>query len=179
MTALPTAYAWLKNEPGPRLLLEALKLYGVREREGKVSNPVILGWAEDMGMASHYTHDAIPWCGLFMAVLAKRAGWGRDIPRTPLWARSWITFGCKTEVPALGDVLVFARERGGHVGLYVGEDSSAFHVLGGNQGDAVSIARIARSRLLAARRPRWRVAEPDNVRPVRLDARGILSHHEA
>jgi hypothetical protein len=41
-------------------------------------------------------------------------------------------------------VLVFERPGGGHVGYYFGEDATAYHVLGGNQGDAVTIARIAR-----------------------------------
>jgi len=39
------------------------------------------------------------------------------------------------------------------VGFYAGEDASAFHVLGGNQSDSVSIARVARTRLLGARWP--------------------------
>ena len=41
----------------------------------------------------------------------------------------------------------------GHVGFYAGEDADAFHVLGGNQGNAVSIVRIGRDRLLGARWP--------------------------
>jgi hypothetical protein len=57
-------------------------------------------------------------------------------------------------VLAPGAVLVFEREGGGHVGFYVGEDSTHYHVLGGNQGDAVSIVRIARSRSIARRWPR-------------------------
>jgi hypothetical protein len=40
----------------------------------------------------------------------------------------------------------------GHVGLYVGEDYGAFHVLGGNQSVVVTITRIARDRCIAIRR---------------------------
>jgi hypothetical protein len=42
----------------------------------------------------------------------------------------------------------------GHVGLYVGQDASHYYVLGGNQGDAASIMRIARNRLIASRWPK-------------------------
>ena len=77
-----------------------------------------------------------------------------------------------------GDVLVFKRKGGGHVGLYVGHDASAFHVLGGNQSDRVSITRLSRNRLVAVRRPAYR-AQPANVRPIPLAASGSLSVNEA
>lgn len=187
MTVLPAAYAWLAKEPGPRLLTEALSLYGVVETPGRASNRTILDWAEEVGGAVDdvYKADDIPWCGLFAAVVAKRAGWEVQMPRAPLWALSWAGFGQEARPrPMLGDVLVFVRRtaagaRAGHVGFYVGEDREAFHVLGGNQSDAVNIQRIARARLYAARRPAWRVAQPDNVRPVQLSARGRLSSNEA
>jgi hypothetical protein len=65
------------------------------------------------------------------------------------------------------------------VGLYVGEDVSAYHVLGGNQSDRVMIKRIAKNRLLGIRRCPWRVNEPVNVKPVKLAASGSLSTNEA
>ena len=61
-------------------------------------------------------------------------------------------FGQEVE-PIPGAVLVFARGSGGHVGFAVGQDDTHFYVLGGNQSDAVTVARIARSRLLGARWP--------------------------
>ncbi|MFN8828837.1 MAG: TIGR02594 family protein [Labrys sp. (in: a-proteobacteria)] len=170
MRELPKAYAWLNDEPGPRILREALALHGVKEVVGTGSNPLILGWAKECGLDDVYRSDATAWCGLFLAVIAKRAGW--SVPDSPLWALNWGTFGTKSDQPMLGDVLTFSRQSGGHVGLYVGEDASHFHVLGGNQGDQVSIVRIARVRMKAARRSPWRVKQPDNVRPVTLNATG-------
>ena len=41
----------------------------------------------------------------------------------------------------------------GHVGFAAGQDDTHFYMLGGNQSDAVTIARIAKSRLLGARWP--------------------------
>lgn len=173
---LPKKYAWLADEPGPRMLLAALDEYGTLEVPGKGSNPKITGWAHECGIGAYSTDD-IPWCGLFMAVCAKRAGWAR--PPNPLWARNWAQFGQAADTAMLGDVLVFSRGSGGHVALYVGEDKTSFHCLGGNQSDAVSITRVAKSRLIAARRPKWKVTQPANVRRVFLTPSGALSTNEA
>ena len=176
---LPPVYGWLGTiAPLPLMIRNALALLGVVETPGAGDNPVILGWAQELGtdFARHYCADSIPWCGLFMAVVAKRAG--KPIPAHPLWALSWAQFGQASERPALGDTLVFRRDGGGHVGLYVGEDDHAFHVLGGNQGDRVGFARIARARLYAARQPVYRV-RPTNAVPLRLAAAGGLSASEA
>lgn len=175
---LPSRYGWLAREPGPKMIVEALKLYGTMEVPGSANNPTIVAWAKEVGeeVADVYKADSIPWCGLFMAVVAKRAG--KEPPKHPLWALSWSAFGAKAPAPALGDVLVFTRSGGGHVGLYVGEDASAFNVLGGNQSDRVCITRIAKARLYAARRPLYRI-QPANVRPIHLEATGALSLNEA
>ena len=180
MTDIPKQYAWLETEPGPRILIEALKTYGTIEKLGAGSNPSILAWARATGQDRIYRSDETAWCGLWMAYVALQAGW--DVPLNPLAARNWLNFGQAVEKPALGDVLVFARGTSGfsgHVGLYVGEDAQAFHVLGGNQSDRVMIKRIAKARLLGARRCPWRINQPAAVRPVVLSANGALSTNEA
>jgi uncharacterized protein (TIGR02594 family) len=173
---LPTQYAWLANEPGPRILVEMLKMYGTRETPGAGNNPVIMKWAEEVGLRNVYTADSIPWCGLGMAVAAKRAG--KEIPNSPLWALSWAKFGTKVPRPMLGDVLTFKRNGGGHVTLYIGEDSNAYHCLGCNQSDQVNITRIAKNRLYAARRSPMTI-QPANIRVVYLQGNGALSINEA
>ncbi len=173
---LPTAYAWLLVEPAPRMLIEGLKLHGLVEVPGVKNNPIIMGWAEEVGTGLAYSADAVPWCGLFMAVVAKRAG--KPIPEKPLWALNWGKWGQDGGQPELGDVLVFVRPGGGHVGLYVGEDEDAYHVLGGNQGDRVSIARVWKDRLRACRQL-YEVGKPRTIRPVILVASGALSENEA
>jgi hypothetical protein len=80
----------------------------------------------------------------------------------PYWARNWLLFGQETK-PVPGAVLIFERGSGGHVGFAVGQDDTHFFVLGGNQSDAVTIARVAKSRLLGAR---WPATYPP--RPQRL-----------
>ncbi len=97
-----------------------------------------------------------PWCGDFVETCVRVT-----LPKEPLlaalgsnpyWARNWLLFGQEV-TPIPGAVLVFKRGTGGHVGFAIGQDSTHFHVLGGNQSDAVTIARIAKSRLLGARWP--------------------------
>lgn len=176
---LPPQYRWLMKEQAPRILMQALSLHGIKEKIGPENNPTILGWAKEIGgdVAHTYKADAIPWCGLFMGVCCVRAG--LEVPATPLWALSWAKWGIAAPAPMLGDVLVFKRDGGGHVGIYVGEDPAAFHVLGGNQGDAVSITRISRQRFHAARRTAWVFKQPENVRRIQLQAGGELSQNEA
>lgn len=170
MTKLPKAYEWLNNEPGPKMLLEAIKLYGTIEIPGAADSPTLLAWSKELGMSQSYTHDSIPWCGLFVAICASRAGWSTPVNR--LWALSWAQWGTHSAVPMLGDVLTFKRAGGGHVSLYVGEDSTHFHILGGNQSDKVCIVRKAKSQLYEARRAPWRISQPDNVRKVILSSTG-------
>lgn len=173
---LPLKYQWLTHEPGPKMILEALRLFGTKETSGVSDNPEILAWAKETGLNRVYSADSIPWCGLFMAVVAKRAG--KDVPKDPLWALNWSRFGKHSMLPSLGDVLVFKRPSGGHVALYVGEDHFTYHCLGGNQSDAVTITRIEKSRCVAVRRPLYKVT-PENVRPIKLDAEGTVSRNEA
>lgn len=180
MKALSPAYAWLDAVRGaPKTITEARALYGTLEAPGKADNPVIIGWAKEVGLAKTFSADSIPWCGLFAAIVVKRAGW--EPVKDPLWARNWAKFGREVlqKDAALGDVLVFVRDGGGHVGFYVGHDAGYFHVLGGNQSDAVTITRIAKTRCIAVRRPIWRVAQPEGVKARLLAATGAVSTNEA
>lgn len=176
---LPAAYQWLNNEPAPKILIEAIKLFGTVETPGAANNPTIIAWGKEVGpsVGMTYAEDSIPWCGLFVAVCAVRAGYK---PPTPaVRASEWAKFGNPVDKPGLGDILVFTRTGGGHVGLYVGEDAEAFHVLGGNQSDAVTISRIKKDRLTAARRSPFKIGQPSNVRQIILKPEGALSRNEA
>ena len=119
---LPAQYRWLEAEPGPRMIAEALKEYGTFEAPGEADNPKIIGWQTELeaaGLGRVYTNvyrdDAIPWCGLFTAIVVLRANIERRPERNPprlyLAALDWAAFG--TSVPkgaaALGDLLVFKR----------------------------------------------------------------------
>lgn len=178
---LPEAYKDLENMYKTPLAKEALALYGTTEFEGAANNPVILGWAKELGhtISDYYRKDEIAWCGLYMGVCAKRAGYIPPVGFNTLRAKSWSQWGDPiTGEPMLWDILVFNRQGGGHVGIYVGEDNVCYHVLGGNQGDRVSISRVPKERLVAARR------EPMNSLPKTLKRiyrapNGAISTNEA
>ena len=174
MTAkLPAQYAWLANEPGPKLLLEALKLFGTLEVQGDGNCPEILSWAKECGLEGVYKADSIPWCGLFAAVIVKRAG--KPVVKDPLWAANWLKFGEACE-PELGAIAVFSRDGGNHVCLIVGEDATHYHCLGGNQKDSVCITRISKDRLRGCRA--LYNTKPANVRKVLLSSVGEVSTNE-
>lgn len=176
---IPDEYKWLLKEGAPQILVQALRLYGVKEIVGNQHNPTVLAWAEEIGgwVKDFYKADEIPWCGLFIGIVAKRAGY--PFSQKMLSAKAWLEWGHKANIPMLGDVLVFSREGGGHVALYVGEDNLTYHVLGGNQNNSVNITRIAKSRFVGARRCPWRIGQPKNVRRVFLSSKGKLSTNEA
>lgn len=173
---LPQQYSWLLAEPGPKMIQEFLKIYGITEVPGSADNPFILQWAKETGLDRDYKHDATAWCGLAMAVVAKRAG--KVVPPNPLWALNWAKFGNKVSDGAkLGDILVFKRAGGGHVGLYIGEDDECYHVGGGNQSDTTNIIRKPKFRVYAIRRPEY-INQPSNVRKILLSDQGAIDNKE-
>ncbi len=184
VSKIPAQYGWLGTLKGvPKTISLALSEFGVKEVVGKGSNKTIISWRDELNQAgakvSGYSDDDIPWCGLFAAIVVyRRMKDPAEVVKDPLWARNWAKYGKPVKSPGLGDILVFGREGGGHVGLYVAEDDSAYHVLGGNQSNKVSIARVAKSRLLAARRPHY-VTQPAGVSSYRVSSTGKLSSNEA
>ena len=141
---IPDNYKWLLSITDlPRTIEEALKRYNVIEAPGPPDNPTIMGWRDELLKAGvnvkDFTHDSVPWCGLFAAIVVfHRMNDPKEVVEDPLWALNWAKYGVKSDRPSLGDVLTFVRNGGGHVGFYVGEDSSCYHVYGGNQSDRKS-----------------------------------------
>jgi len=157
---------------------EAQRLQGLREVPGPDSNRVIMDWAADLDL--HYKGDDVPWCGLFVSHCIGATLPEESLPNNPLGARSWLKLGVECE-PALGAVIVFWRESRngakGHVGFYNGEDAQAYHVLGGNQSNAVNVTRVGKDRFLGARRPASMPELPGGR--VLLTTSGALSQNEA
>lgn len=125
---------------------------GVAEVAGAGNNPRILDYAHEAGFDT-YTHDSEPWCALFMAWCLHSAGH----PHTrSLAARSYEGYGKKLAEPYKGCIIVLSRTDDpqlGHVGFYDHEEGEMVYVLGGNQGDKVSVAAFSVSRVLAYREP--------------------------
>lgn len=154
----------------PRWLTLARSDLGVRETPGVANNPVLMkrfsSITKLLGIA--YNADSVPWCGAIMAWWMKQCGVAT--PAIAVRASSWATWGMPLVRPVPGAVLVFTRQGGGHVTLYVGEDTTYYYCLGGNQGDAITIARLEKSRKPAIR---WPKSEPLKGRPVMMAAGGV------
>ena len=139
---------------------------GIAEIPGPDSNPKIMQWMQDLGLRG-YTDDSIPWCAGYLAHLMQECGAEQTLAAVPnkLWARDWLLVPEKCK-PQYGAILVFSRGGGGHVALYVSEDENYYHIIGGNQGDAVSLIRHPKSNLLGARWPVEYISLKDKTGPV-------------
>lgn len=115
----------------------------------------------------------IPWCGAFIATCYRKVEPDIRLPENPLGARNWQHWG-KSCDPVFGALLVFWRisksHWAGHVGYYHGEDATHFHVLGGNQSNAVTVSRVAKSRLLSSR---WPAMHPVTGKRIHLTPGGV------
>lgn len=134
------------------LLAIALADYGLTETLGPVDTPEIMAMAAELGVV--YPHDEVAWCGLAMAAWVARAG--LLPPRDYLSARSWMKWGSATESPRMADIAIFWRGAPdgweGHVGLFIRQRDALVYVLGGNQGNSVSVSAYPASRVLGYRR---------------------------
>ncbi len=130
----------------------ALAEIGQRELGGAADNPRIVSFYRDVGHPEA-AHDEVAWCAAFVGAALERSG----IACTrSLLARSYLSWGEAVTMPKFGAVAVFSRgsdPTAGHVAFYLDADTASIFVLGGNQGDAVSITAIERSRLLGFRWP--------------------------
>ena len=140
----------------------AQRFVGLKEVPGPTANPQVLAmlqldskWPED---------DAVPWCAGFVNYIC----WLLRLPRSKsLRARSFLNVGVPVrigEAQAGFDVVILSRGSGnqpgpsvidapGHVGFYAGQEGrDGILILGGNQGNQVSIGNYKLSRVLGIRR---------------------------
>jgi uncharacterized protein (TIGR02594 family) len=159
----------------PDWLVGARKLIGTREIVGPQNNGWIVSQWAKLG-ASWFNDDETPWCGLFVASCLQAVGLA--FPGKGAFARAlaWKDWG-KACSPQLGAVAVFQREGGGHVGFLVGESATEVYVLGGNQGNMVSIMPLAKSRMVACRWPLERSMSA--AVPLPAMSGGVVSVNEA
>lgn len=138
----------------------AQRFVGMKEIDGKVSNPQILAmlqldqsWPQD---------DEVPWCSGFMNYVT----WLLRLPRSKsLMARSWLGVGVPITEPHVGyDIVILKRGSGnqpgpeildapGHVGFFAGYlGATSLLLLGGNQSNTVRVSVYPATRLLGMRR---------------------------
>lgn len=130
---------------------EARRHIGLAEIPGKQHNPAIVNMGIRLG--AWWKDDETPWCGTFVAHCLRESD--RAIPKHWYRAREYENYGTVLAAPAYGCIAVMSRQGGGHVGFVVGETKPGgdLLILGGNQGNKVSIARFPRSRITGYRWP--------------------------
>lgn len=153
---------------------------GVTEYPAAKHNPQILKFYADSGN-SWVQDDETPWCAAFVgSVLAQCGIQGTN----KLNARSYLDWGqpVDTDKAQKGDVVVFWRGSKdgwqGHVAFYSHQDEEHIYVLGGNQGNKVSLAPYKKDRLLGirtVRQPRQHVAESKTVQATAVQVAGAAT----
>lgn len=138
----------------PAWLSIARKYVGLAEIHGPHHNPHILQFWHDIGSPIH--DDETPWCGAFVGGVLSETGI-KPVAGAAA-ARNWLGFGVRLGKPAYGAIVVFWRgsptSGNGHVGFVVGRDQRGnVMVLGGNQGNRVSIKPFNTYRVLGYRWP--------------------------
>lgn len=123
---------------------------GVAEVPGPANNPRI---GEYLLLVGEAPDDATPWCSAFVNWCHRQAGLQGTGKAN---ARSWLHWGTPTGAPTLGDVVVFWRGSRvsweGHVAFYLGESGGTVIVVGGNQGNRVSVTAYSKEQVLGYRR---------------------------
>jgi len=121
----------------PIWLIEARKYLGIKEFKGQKHEPKIVQFWRSIGL-SGVKDDETPWCAAFVGAMLENVGL---MSTKSGWARSYLEWGVPLAFPIIGCVVVFSRKGGGgHVGFVIGKDEDGnLLVLGGNQGDSVSI----------------------------------------
>lgn len=184
--AIAALFSWLRGKPAvrpvdlpavvpgdrePAWLTLARGDIGIKEAPGAANNPTVLKYYADAGHPE-INADSTAWCAAFVGAMLERCG-------TPgskqLNARSYLTWGKEVKKPYPGCVAVFSRgdprSWEGHVGFFIEERGGEVIILGGNQGDKVSIDGQPKSRLLGYREP----VKASNSRTVRAATAGLAT----
>jgi uncharacterized protein (TIGR02594 family) len=151
---------------------EAEKYIGVAEIKGDETQPLILKWWKAIRLGG-VRDDETPWCAAFVGGCLEAV----DIRSTSSGlAKSYLKWGVEIVNPIRGCIVVFSRDGGGgHIGIVMGQDAKGrLMVLGGNQGNKVSIAPFDRSRVLGFRWPAS-VAAPIDTLPELLSVEASSS----
>ena len=152
----------------PAWIIEAEKYIGLKEIKGPEHSPEILQWWKDIKRGG-IKDDETAYCAAFVGAMLERSGIKSSRFES---ARSYLQWGEPLPEAVYGCVVIFSRTDGGHVGFVVGKDEQGrLMVLGGNQGDAVSIAPFNIMRVMAYRWP--------NGEPLEMEALPILSSSTA
>lgn len=162
------------------ILDTAHEYVGLAEFPGAKHNAKIVKMYADTGN-SWVTDDETPWCAAFVGSVLAQCG----IKGTgKLNARSYLEWGQKVDIKDAqpGDVVILSRGSNptqGHVAFFHSwKNNGSVNLLGGNQGDKVSIAPYGVSKVIGVRRaviPAKPRTSPSQSTTVRASAVQIAS----
>jgi uncharacterized protein (TIGR02594 family) len=128
---------------------------GIRERAGATNaSPTIMRWKRNV-IPSTKDDGQFAWCGIFAHNMLLETGYPTLPVAEAAGARNYQRLGEPVSEPQLGDLAIFRRGTGwqGHVAFVIRVDAFGdVWVLGGNQSNAVSIAKYSGNSLLGYRR---------------------------
>lgn len=136
------------DTPQSRWLAIAEAEIGQEEVEGGGDNPRIEAYhATTQGGAAS---DSVPWCSSFVNFCVRNAGLQGTNSKS---ARSWMNWGRDAAGFTPGCIVILKRGAAplGHVGFFVGTEGGRVRLLGGNQGNRVSIASFDADQVMARR----------------------------
>lgn len=139
----------------PKYILEARALVGETEVAGTKDNPTIMKLYADAGHPG-IEHDETPWCAALVGACLKRANMKNS---GSLMARSYEKFGKVLGLKNPEKYCIGVMTRGkpsswqGHVGFVMDFDKTSVTMLGGNQGNKVSLQKYPRNKFISFVRP--------------------------
>lgn len=142
-----------EDDTPPVWLTIAYGELGQHEAPGDAENPRIHEYhaATTLGRWAR-EREATPWCSSFVNWVMREAG----IEGTgSAMARSWLGWGLELRQPRPGCVTVLRRGAppSGHVGFFERAEGNLIYLLGGNQGNAVSVKPYGADLVLGYRWP--------------------------
>lgn len=140
------------NDNDPLWLTNARKLVGLKEIVGSRHEPEVVEFFAEAGHPEIHD-DETAWCAAFANAMLRRAGYAGT---GSLAARSFLTWGEALSEPKLGCITVFKRGNStyqGHVAFFLRDLGNSVEILGGNQGNAVSVITKSKDDLLGYRWP--------------------------
>ncbi len=124
----------------------------IREISGGEHNPRIIEYHQTTSLKA--TDDETPWCSSFVNWCMEKAGYSGTGSAA---ARSWLKWGEQLDAPRTGCLVVLKRGKNptqGHVGFYWADKSPRILLLGGNQGNEVSISSYSKADVIDYRWPK-------------------------
>ena len=148
--ALDDSYFTPQREP----LTEAFRWEGASEKNEQ--DVIALKWYFSTYLERDLDPVKTPWCAGFVDAILYKTGYSRH---NTLWARDFLKYGKKVDVPQKGDIVVLTRGKtNGHVGFFVRNITDVngkkwVGVIGGNTNGEVKLGYYPPHKVLGYRRP--------------------------